>query len=64
MRIPEPIRRIAADLNGKTLPLKDALARLRAADAGKVWVVEQYHYIGLQVEHRGAKNHYRVICYK
>lgn len=64
MRIPEPVRKIAADLDGKTLPLKAAIALLVAADVGEVWPVDEYNYIGLMVKRRGVKHHFRVICYK
>ena len=63
VRIPEAIRKIAIDLNGKTMSLKEAVALLKAADIGKIWVVSEYGYIGLNISRQGCQHHFRVIRY-
>ncbi len=64
VRMPEVIRKIALGLDGETMPLREAVALLRAADIGEVWVVSEYDYIGLLIRHHGSRHHFRVISYK
>lgn len=64
--LPEPVKKVADELNGKTLSLKEAIARLRAVGIGSVEVVQQYNYIGLRLggDKRYATHFFRVIRYK
>lgn len=47
IRIPQPIKEIADELDGKVMPLKEAVERLRGAGIGEIKIVPDYQYIAL-----------------
>jgi len=63
--IPAPVRKVAEELDGQTMPLREAVARLEAVGIGTVEVVAKYGYIALLVGGNGRAEHlFRVIRYK
>jgi len=64
--IPGPIKKAADDLAGRTLPLRVALAKLRAVGIGTIEVVADHGYIGLRLGGGGryAEHFFRVIKYR
>ena len=62
--IPTAVRKVAEELNGKTMTLGEALAKIRAVTAGKVELVEEYNYISLDTTTGCCRNYYRVIRYR
>ena len=61
--IPTAVRKVAEELNGKTMTLAKALAKIRAVTTGKVELVEDYNYISLDVTTGSSRSYYRVIRY-
>lgn len=66
IRIPEPIRLIANELDGKTMSLRDAVKRIESAGIGKVNVVPKYTYIALWLgsDPNKRQHMFRVIRYR
>ncbi len=66
--IPEKVRRVANELDGQTLSLREAVERIQAATTGKVRVVAEYQFIGLLIKGRSflgpCEHFFRVICYR
>ncbi|MDO8496558.1 MAG: hypothetical protein Q7S43_03900 [bacterium] len=62
--IPTAVRKVAEELNGKTMTLSEALAKIRSVTEGKVELVEEYNYISLDITTYCCRNHYRVIKYR
>jgi len=64
--IPGPVKKAADALDGQTLSLREAVARLRAAGIGSIEVVPEFGYIGLCLKGggRGAEHYFRVISYR
>lgn len=63
--IPEAVRRVANELNGKTASLRDAIARIQAVTKGRVSVAENYDFIYLELtESNGTRHGFRVISFK
>lgn len=64
--IPEPVKKVADELSGETMSLKEAVTRLRAVGIGSIEVVPKYGYIGLRLGGDGchAKHFFRVIRYR
>ncbi len=60
--IPGAVQRVAEKLNGKKLPLKEALTRIKKVTRGKVEVVQgkERNFIYLDL----GCNAYRVICFR
>jgi hypothetical protein len=62
--IPGLVKAIAEDLDGQTLSLTEAVARLRTVGIGSIEVVAQHQYIGLRLGGGGNPEHFfRVIRY-
>ncbi len=62
--IPADVKRVAKELDGKTMTLSRALAKIREVTNGKVELVPKYEYISLDIVINGLRNFYRVIRYK
>ena len=64
--IPGAIKKVADALNGQTLPLKEALARLRAVGIGEIGVVAKYAFITLRLYSgpNQPEHFFRVIRYR
>ena len=62
--IPGPVKKVADGLDGQTMPLKEALARLRAVGIGSIEVVPEYDCIGLRLGGGGRYVEFRVIKYR
>jgi len=56
--IPTLVKRVADELDGQTMPLSEAVARLKAVGIGTVEVVAKYDYIGLLIGSPGGYQHY------
>jgi len=61
--IPTAVRKVAEGLDGQTISLREAIARISAVTSGRVEPVPQYDYIGLWLETGTATHLFRVICY-
>lgn len=48
-QIPNAVRGVARQLDGKTLPLQEAVRRLQEVTEGEVKVVHDQHYISLSL---------------
>ncbi len=65
--IPGPIKKVADELDGQTLPLKEAVSRLQAVGIGTVEVVPEHDYIGLRLgdtSGRYVSHFFRVIRFR
>lgn len=64
--IPKEVKKVADDLNGKKLSVREALEKLRAATNGELRVVTMdINFIILRIKtHDGATHGFRVICFK
>lgn len=63
--IPEEVKRVADQLNGKTFTLKHAVEMIQqAAPNGKVGVAEYEEFIELEIVDGNATHIWCVICYK
>jgi len=63
--IPEAVRKIANNLNGKSMPLRKAVTRIKAATKGTVRVVDRFEFIYLELaESNGVRHGFRVIRFK
>lgn len=64
---PKEIKKVADDLNGKRLSLKEAVARLRAVRSGAIDVIAKDNYIRLTItdkDGRYVENIFPVIGYR
>ena len=43
--IPAAVKKVADELNNKTMTLKEAIAKIRAVTGGKVTIVKKYNFI-------------------
>ena len=62
--IPGPVKAAADALDGKSMTLREALAKIRATTNGSVEVVSKYGYIGLRLGGGHAEHFIRVIKYR
>jgi len=65
--IPGPVKKVADELDGQTLSLKEAVARLQAVGIGTIEVVSEHDYIGLRLGDVGGRyacHFFRVIRYR
>lgn len=62
--IPSPVKKIADDLDSKTMSLHDAVARIEAVTDGKVDVDSKYKNIGLSISYGTTTHVWRVIKYR
>lgn len=64
--IPGPIKKVADELDGQTMPLREAVDRLRAVGIGTIKVVPEYDYIALRLGggDRYVGHLFRVIKYR
>ena len=63
--IPEAVRKVANELNGKRMTLEEAAVRLQAVTSGEIAVIKEYKYISLQIkEGNGTIHEFRVIRFK
>ena len=63
--IPEAVRKVANNLNGKSMTLREAVARIQAVTKGTIRVVERYKFIYLELPGSGGIRHgFRVIRFK
>lgn len=61
--LPEPVRQVARQLDGQTLPLEEAVRRLQEVAEGTIRV--SGHCLALEVEISPRVNHiHRVICFR
>lgn len=64
--IPVRVRKVAEELDGQSLSLREAINRLEAVGIGEIRVVSDYSYISLMLD-GGPKyrsHMFRVICYR
>lgn len=60
--IPEAIKRVADELSGKTMSLRNAVAKIRKATKGKVSIVQDHNFILLELTSSNGMCHaFRVI---
>jgi hypothetical protein len=63
--IPEEVRRVANELDGKSMTLGEAIALIQAVTKGTVSVVKKYNFISLEIiEKSGVRHMFRVIRFK
>lgn len=62
--IPNPVKRVADELDGKTLSLRDAVAKIKAVTNGEVDIDSNYKDIGLTVRYGSTKHTWSVIKYR
>jgi len=61
--LPEPVRQVVRELDGRTLPLDEAVRRLREVADGTIRV--SGNYLALEVELGPRVSHvHRVICFR
>lgn len=61
--IPEPVRLVANKLAGKRMPLREAVAQIKAVTEGEVSVHDSF--VGLKISEKdGWKHMFRVIRFK
>lgn len=67
IRLPEPIRRVAASLDGQSMTLKQALKKFRAVTDGELEVDRHYKYIALTLKPKtknDLEHGFRLIRYR
>ena len=63
--IPESVRKVANELDGKSMTLREAVARIQAITKGKVNIANNYDFISLEItEANGTRHAFRVIRFK
>ena len=62
--IPAKVKKVADDLSGGKLKLRDAIARLKAVTKGTVKAVREHKYISLMIHVNGCTHGFRVIRYR
>ena len=63
--IPEAVKKVANNLNGKSMTLREAVARIKAVTKGTVRVVDRFEFIYLEhTESNGVQHGFRVIRFK
>ena len=64
--IPPAVKKVADELNGKTLPLREAMNRIRRVTKGELKIVIlDIGFIMLKIKARdGATHGFRVICFR
>lgn len=61
IRIPEPVRLVANDLDGKTMTLKEAVGKIKSVTNGKVFPSEEHSFIALRLHNGGLIHMFRVL---
>ncbi len=63
--IPEKVRKIANELDGKSMSLREAIALIQAVTKGAVSVAKKFDFISLEItEKSGVRHMFRVIRFK
>lgn len=62
--IPPEIKRVADEMSGQTLPLREAIARLQQPRIGDIEIIADHGYIGLRLRELGREHFFRVIRYR
>jgi hypothetical protein len=63
--IPEAVRMVANELDGKSITLREAVARIQAVTKGKVSIANNDDFISLEItEANGTRHGFRVIRFK
>lgn len=63
--IPTAVKKVADELNGKSMPLGEAVNKIQAVTNGEVEIVEKYNFIALKLrETNGIKHCFRVIKFR
>ena len=63
--IPESVRKVANELDGKSMTLREAIARIQTVTKGKVSIANNYDFISLEItEASGIRHRFRVISFK
>lgn len=61
IRIPEPVRLVANDLDGKTMTLKEAVEKIKSVTDGRVYPSEEHSFIALRLHKGGLIHMFRVL---
>jgi hypothetical protein len=62
--LPPEVKKIALKLNGKKMPLKEAIKNLQSVTGHKIEIANEHNCINLViVDSNGVKNHLRIIRY-
>ena len=63
--IPKPVRKVANEINGKSMTLREAVAKIQAVTKGEVSISNNYDFVSLKIKEKSGVRHcFRVIRFK
>ena len=64
LHIPSELQRVANELNGNTLSLLEAIARIRAVTNGQVEIHEKSKFLSLTLRSANQSHYFRIISFR